>query len=398
MASGNIAFRSPRPVAAVSPYPAVIAFAVAAAACFLFQPIARRLGLVDRPGGRKTHRGEVPLVGGIGILFGLVASIAASPGLWRKESAYLLAACAFLTVVGTLDDRFELRPRTRLLTQSLAVLIGAAAFSLDHLTLGNIFAVGSVELSGLAAAGMIVLLTAGIVNAMNMVDGADGIAGVFALIALGSLALLELGAGRVDLAPVALAGCAAVAGFLVFNLPVQWNRRVRVFMGDAGSTLLGFLMAWVALGITQESGAARPVTTLWLAALPIYDLLWAIGRRVLRGRSPFEADRGHLHHLLLDDGLGVRATFGILAALAVVLAACGVALEALGVPEWASFALFIVCGMGTFKLIAALPRRTWLWSSEWRREQPGVLVAQTEVEGDRADGNLHRSRAGQGHD
>ena len=383
---------------AAASYSTFLACAASALACWLLQPIARRWRLVDRPGGRKTHHGEVPLVGGIAILLGLVASVAASPALWAEDSAYLLAACTLLTVVGTLDDRFELRPRTRLLTQSLAVLIGAAAFSLDHLTLGNIFAVGSVELSGLAAAGMIVLLTAGIVNAMNMVDGADGIAGVFALIALGSLALLELGAGRVDFAPIALAGCAAVAGFLVFNLPVQWNRRVRVFMGDAGSTLLGFLMAWVALGITQESGAARPVTTLWLAALPIYDLLWAIGRRIARGRSPFEADRGHLHHLLLDGGVGVRATFAVLAVLAVVLAVCGITLEALGVPEWASFALFILCGIGTFKFIAPLPARGWLVTGAWRREQPGVLMAQTEVERDRSDGILHRSRAGQGHD
>lgn len=370
-----------------------MAFVASALGCLLLQPLARRWGLIDRPGGRKTHHGEVPLVGGIAMLVGIAAAIAASPALWTEDAAYLVAACALLALVGTLDDRFELRPRTRLLTQSLAVLIGAAAFSLDHLTLGNIFAAGSVELSGFAAAGMIVLLTAGIVNAMNMVDGADGIAGVFALIALASLALLELHAGAAAFAPVALAGCAAVAGFLVFNLPVQWNRRVRVFMGDAGSTLLGFLMAWVALGITQESGAARPVTTLWLAALPIYDLLWAIGRRVARGRSPFEADRGHLHHLLLDGGVGVRATFAVLAALAVLLAACGIALEALGLPEWASFALFILCGVATFKLVAALPAQEWLVRGGWRRKTTGASIAQTGTKWRGADGIVPGGRS-----
>lgn len=361
----------------MSAFPVAIAFAVAAVACLLLQPAARRWGLVDRPGGRKTHHGEVPLVGGIAILLGLLAAIGASAHLRSEDTAHLLAACALLSLVGALDDRFDLRPRLRLLTQSLAVLIGAAAFTLDRLTLGDIFGTGSVTLQGISAAGMIVLLTAGVVNAMNMVDGADGVAGVFGLVALLGLAFLEIVAGAATYAPVALVACGAIAGFLVFNLPVRWNRRVRVFMGDAGSTMLGFLMAWVALGITQEPPpAAHPVTTLWVAALPIYDLLWSIGRRVARGRSPFEADRGHLHHLLLDGGLGVRATFSVLSVLAILFAATGIALQVLGVPEWASFLMFLVCGAGTFKLVGALPTRGWLIPNRWlRRDRSAAPVA-----------------------
>jgi UDP-GlcNAc:undecaprenyl-phosphate GlcNAc-1-phosphate transferase len=364
----------------VNPFLPLLAFAAAALACFLLQPLARRWGLVDRPGGRKTHQGEVPLVGGIAMLLGLSAAIGASAQLRNEDTAYLVAACALLTFVGTLDDRFDLRPRIRLLTQSLAVLIGAAAFTLDRLTLGDIFGTGSITLHGVSAAGMIVLLTAGVVNGMNMVDGADGVAGVFALVALLGLAFLETVAGTATYAPVALVACGAIAGFLVFNLPLQWNRRVRVFMGDAGSTMLGFVMAWVALGITQERPpAAHPVTTLWVAALPIYDLLWSIGRRVARRRSPFEADRGHLHHLLLDGGFGVRATFSVLSALAILLAATGIALQALGVPEWASFLLFLVGGAGTFKLIRALPTRGRLVPQRWLRKDPnaGPAVAAT---------------------
>jgi UDP-GlcNAc:undecaprenyl-phosphate GlcNAc-1-phosphate transferase len=366
----------------VNPFLPLLAFAAAALACFLLQPLARRWGLVDRPGGRKTHHGEVPLVGGIAMLLGLIAAIGASAQLRNEDAAYLVAACALLTFVGTLDDRFDLRPRIRLLTQSLAVLIGAAAFTLDRLTLGDIFGTGSITLHGVSAAGMIVLLTAGVVNAMNMVDGADGVAGVFALVALLGLAFLEIVAGAATYAPVALAACGAIAGFLVFNLPVQWNRRVRVFMGDAGSTMLGFLMAWVALGITQEPPPeARPVTTLWVAALPIYDLLWSIGRRVARGRSPFEADRGHLHHLLLDGGLGVRATFSVLSILAIGLAALGIALQARGVPEWASFALFLLCGAGVFRLVKALPTRSWLIPNRWLRRGRSAAPAVTATPG-----------------
>lgn len=347
--------------------PPLVAFTASALACLLLQPLARRIGLVDRPGGRKTHHGEVPLVGGIAMLLGLVAAFAVSPQLRSDGIGHLLAACVVLVLVGALDDRFELRPRVRLVTHFAAVLIGAAAFALDFLALGDIFGTGSITLVGLPAAAMIVFLTAGIVNAMNMVDGADGVAGVLGIVALAGMAVLELGSGAMAHAPIALAAAAASAGFLLLNLPARWNRRVRVFMGDAGSTMLGFVMAWVALGITQGARpSAWPVTTLWLAAIPLYDLLGSIVRRIARGRSPFEPDRGHLHHLLLDGGLGVRATFSVLALLAVALAAFGMWLQALGVPEWASFILFLFGALLTFGLVRALPSLP-LAQLAWRR-------------------------------
>ncbi len=345
-----------------------LAFVVTVVACLALHPLARRWGLVDRPGGRKTHHGEVPLVGGIAMLLGIAVAtpLAVEPG--SDGIGYLLAACLLLTAVGVSDDRFEVRPRIRLLVHTLAVLIGAAAFRLDHLTLGSVLGDGSITLAGLPAAAMIVLLTVGIVNAMNMIDGADGLAGVVGLVALVSMAALEFGAGDAAVAPVALAGCGAAAGFLLLNAPALWNRRARVFMGDAGATLLGFLMAWVALGITQgPRPAAWPVTTLWIAALPIYDLLWSIGRRALRGRSPFEADRGHLHHLLLDGGLGVRATFAAFALLAVAWAGTGIALQVLGTPQWLSFALFIASGFVTFWIVRILPTAAAV-APAWRRD------------------------------
>jgi UDP-GlcNAc:undecaprenyl-phosphate GlcNAc-1-phosphate transferase len=358
--------------------PPLIAFVTAALACVLLQPLARRWGLLDRPGGRKTHHGAVPLVGGIAMLLGLAAGIGSSAQLRGEACVYLLAACALLVVVGALDDRFDLRPRFRLLTHSVAVVLGASAIVLDQLTLGNIFGTGNVTLVGLPAAGMILLLTAGMVNAMNMVDGADGIAGVFALIALTAMATLDLVWGAAGYAPVALTAAGAIVGFLLFNLPGRPNRSARVFMGDAGSTLLGFVMAWVALGITQEPPtAARPVTTLWFAALPIYDLLWAIGRRIMQRRSPLAPDRGHLHHLLLDGGLTVRATFGLLAVLALALAAIGGALQALGAPDWASFGLFLCCGVGTFALLRKVTAHHTRLPRRWRREGVDAAQAQT---------------------
>jgi len=347
---------------------AAVALAVTAIACMALGPLAHRWSLVDRPGGRKTHVGEIPLVGGIAMYLGIAAGLSLSPGSSAAGTVHLLAASFLLTFIGVVDDRFHVRPGIRLIVHTLAVLIGAAAYGVNRLELGDPFGTGTITLTGLPATVMTVVLLAGVINAINMIDGADGLAGIVAFVALASMAVLDTMSGAPTVNGVAWAGCGAVAGFLLFNAPLRARQRARIFMGDAGSTLLGFVMAWAALGITQRpQPAAWPVTMLWLAALPIYDLLWSIARRALRGRSPFVADRGHLHHLLLDGGLGVRATFTVFALLAVAWAGTGIALQALRAPQWLSLALFIASGLVTFWIVRILPAVA-AFAPAWRRD------------------------------
>jgi UDP-GlcNAc:undecaprenyl-phosphate GlcNAc-1-phosphate transferase len=142
--------------------------------------------------------------------------------------------------------------------------------------------------------------------------------------------------------------CGAVAAFLIFNIPAKYNRRFRCFMGDAGSTLLGFLLACLCISVSQGKSAVTvsPTTTLWIVAIPLFELLWTTLRRVLKRRSPFHPDRAHFHHKLLDAGFGVRGAFFVLICLGSFLALVGVAIEYFEVPDAISFSLWMLAGLG----------------------------------------------------
>jgi UDP-GlcNAc:undecaprenyl-phosphate GlcNAc-1-phosphate transferase len=228
---------------------------------------------------------------------------------------------------------------------------GAAVTTLDY-PLGN----GMIEFSRVGSVAFTVAIVMAAINAFNMLDGLDGLAGAIALIAFIALAVVS-GADAGAALSLVIAG--SVAAFLVFNMPTQYNRRVRCFMGDSGSTLLGFCIAWICIQVSQ--GPARevaPVTTLWVVALPVYAVVWSTVRRLLRGTSPFRPDSKHFHHLLLAAGFGVRGTFAILTLLALLLAAFGVVAHRAGLSDTASFALLAVTGVVVVRLMYRAER---LW-------------------------------------
>jgi UDP-GlcNAc:undecaprenyl-phosphate GlcNAc-1-phosphate transferase len=192
-----------------------------------------------------------------------------------------------------------------------------------------------------------------------MLDGMDGLAGAMSLVALVAFGWIGRENGSVGVVAISVLMFGVVLGFLIFNLPMTFNRDIRCFMGDSGSTLLGFMLAYQGISISQGPAAeVSPVTVLWLAAMPIYELLWTIIRRISRGRSPFSADREHMHHLLQDAGFGVRAAFVVLVSFGIAFASCGVVMHFLGVPDWLSFVLFVACGAVTIRLMYQAP--AWL--------------------------------------
>lgn len=318
-------------------------------AMLALRPLAFTVDLLDRPGGRKTHHGEVPIVGGLAMFLGIAlgSSFVPSPGTYGVS---VLAAAALLVVLGLLDDRFDLSPLVRLPLQLAAPLLvfGAAAASLQ-ISLGNPLGLGEIVIAPAWALAAVVVLVAGAVNAFNMLDGMDGLAGAVALVATLGLACLSALSEAQEPLIFSMVIAAAVCGFLIFNLPVQFNRSIRCFMGDAGSTLLGFLLALLCLRLTQEPGGGpvSPMAVLWLVAMPIYELLWTIIRRVSRGQSPFRPDREHLHHLLLDAGFSVRATFALYIAVSILLATIGILVHAHEISDPVAFAAFVVTGVAT---------------------------------------------------
>jgi UDP-GlcNAc:undecaprenyl-phosphate GlcNAc-1-phosphate transferase len=288
--------------------PVVVGLAVAATVMIGFRPLASRIGLVDVPGGRKTHVGEVPVIGGIAIYVACLIVALAFGGGEVTSRAELLAAAGMMVVVGAFDDRFDLPPNTRIVAHLVAAITLVLGSGCTVRGLGDLLGFGYIGLGPFDFL-FTVIATIALIHAFNMLDGLDGIAGGIALIALAGLsshlASVDAAAGV-----IALGLLGAVAGFLIFNVPAAFNRRVLAFMGDAGSTLLGFSLAGLSLvAIQPGEEALPPALVLWLLPVPIIELFTSTIRRAVTGLSPLQADRGHFHHKLLDAGFSVRAIF-----------------------------------------------------------------------------------------
>lgn len=287
---------------------------------------ADALGLVDHPSERKHHVGSVPLVGGLAIFFGVLVG-ACVWGRFQLFGQVLLGTSCVLVLLGALDDRFDLSVRTRLLVQTAVILIVIGFTGVYIHTLGHIFGY-ELEL-GWVGIPLTVVAVIGLLNAFNMMDGIDGLAGSLALV---SIAAIVLFAGRTalqgSLALMALLAIAAIP-YLAANLGLMGRK---IFMGDAGSMVIGYLLAWTLIRLSQEPGShLSPVDVLWCVALPVLDTLAVMYRRLRQGKSPFKPDRGHIHHILLVAGLSTRGVLVVLVALACSLAFFGSVVHALAV-------------------------------------------------------------------
>lgn len=328
--------------------PAVIALAVTVLLMSVLRPLAESAGLVDRPGGRKAHVGNVPIIGGIAMFVGILFGFALIGNL-DPTFRYLILANALLVAIGVLDDRYDIPPQIRLVAQSCAVIVMVYGGGLVVGSIGDPLAIGTINL-GYAALLFTVLVTLAVVNAVNMVDGVDGLAGSMTLIALGGL-IVASGIAA-DTTAIAAVICAAVIGFLAFNYPVKANRQVRAFMGDAGSTMLGLSIVWLTIRATQgDTRAMSPVIGLWLVAVPIFDLFTCFVRRIARGRSPFRPGREHFHHMLYRAGLSVRQILAVLTLMALAYAVFGLIGHALMVPDSVMFLLWVLCGSTQFLVL-----------------------------------------------
>jgi UDP-GlcNAc:undecaprenyl-phosphate GlcNAc-1-phosphate transferase len=315
-----------------------LALPATAVLIMFFRRRASGLGLVDVPGGRKQHHDEVPLVGGLGIFGGLVVAALSAGGLLTANAA-LLAAMSLVMLVGYVDDRNELSARTRFLVQAVAALIMIywGGVRLDNL--GNLFGYGDVTL-GRWSVPMTLFAVLGVINAINMIDGADGLAGGLALIALLFFAAFAAIAGVLGdtlLLPLAF----AVVGFMAFNLRTPWRNRAAVFMGDAGSMLLGFALGWYAVDLAAVRDLMTPITAVWILAVPLMDTISLMIKRILKGVSPFTPDCEHLHHILQRAGFTHGQTVAIVHVIALLLASIGVAGWKLGLPEYVMFYAFM---------------------------------------------------------
>lgn len=318
----------------------VLSGTLAAAICFLvirgLHPVAHRLGLIDHPvERRKLHRHAVPLIGGVALFSGvLTATLLATQVTGLLSGPPLdglgagLTGAVLLVIVGVLDDRFGLGFRVRLLAQLIAVLILALGGGVQLHVLGDLFGAGPIQL-GLFSIPFTLFAAVGIINAFNMIDGIDGLAAGLFLVAV--VALLFSNPPETALFSFLLPVVAiALLPFLACNLSLPGCTRQKVFLGDAGSMLLGYIVAWALIDASQSASSIAPVTALWFVAIPLLDKFNVMGRRLRSGRSPFKADRGQLHHVLTRSTGSPRAALLTILTLALALtvpAVAGVSLE-----------------------------------------------------------------------
>ena len=338
--------------------PSAASFSLCLLALLALRPVAIAVKLIDRPGGRKAHIGEVPVVGGLGMLLGMVLGMGLLP-LPGSITGSLLAACTILVTVGLVDDRFGLSPWTRLPVQFAAAIVVMIGTGAVVNTLGSPFGTEEVLLDGAASFIFTILITVVAINAFNMLDGMDGLAGALAMVAIGALGILAHDGGLVAALSASVIFMGVVGAFLMSNLPLPFNRDVRCFMGDSGSTLLGFCVAWLCIAVSQAPAPpASPVTMLWIVALPLYEFMWTVIRRTIRGISPLKPDNGHLHHLVQKAGFGVRGAFVLFVTLSLTLTIFGIAIERFGVSDSWSLALLVLAGI---TIISLLYRGDLIW-------------------------------------
>ncbi|WP_164078304.1 UDP-N-acetylglucosamine--undecaprenyl-phosphate N-acetylglucosaminephosphotransferase [Alteromonas facilis] len=323
-------------------FPFLIAFISVFTLVFLLRPVAQNMGLVDKPCNRKQHVGEVPLIGGLAIYVAItICSFVVTP-FDANYKIYMLST-SFIVLIGALDDYHDLDARLRLIAQFLigALMVFGAGLYIEDL--GNIAGGGIISL-GLVGPIFTVLAVVACINAFNMTDGVDGLVGAMSLntfISLGILSLLSGVSLSIDITAM-LTG--AVAAFLFFNFGYFKKGKYKIFMGDAGSMLMGLTVIWLLTYSTQgESAFINPITAVWLIAIPLMDMFSVMFRRTLAGNSPLKADRDHLHHLLLAKGYSSKQTTLLITLLNSVFCLIGISSELLSFSQTYMAIVFVIC-------------------------------------------------------
>ncbi len=311
----------------------------------LLIPLAPKLGLIDLPSKRKKHSGAVPLVGGLAIYI----SIFISTMLFTKLQLELLSIITLggiLTTIGTLDDKYGLSPRIRLIIQLCAggLLAYGAEIQLHNLgnVFGGLFGLNDIQ-TGLLAVPLTAIGIAALANAYNMTDGIDGLAGSLGIVGLTAL-IISL---HEHLNPAELKVLSfytlSIATYLLFNFAVKPIAPVKVFMGDAGSMFIGFSIGAFCIYFSQKAEYnLAPTTVLWFVAIPLYDMIATMIRRMRKGQSPFYPDRTHLHHLLMHLGLNGKQALASIVVLSASLSGIGILIDIFKIADYYSFTGFIL--------------------------------------------------------
>ncbi len=321
----------------------LLPFLAAAAVSFVATPIVRRfaqtVGAIDVPSDdRRMHREPIPRLGGLAIFFGFLVAVLVfgdlvNPdgrifGMLSTQMVGILLGSVVIVILGVVDDILRIRAWVKLVVQIMAAIIPVLyEVRIDRFSnpLALLSEESYVEL-GVFSIPITIIWIVLITNAVNLIDGLDGLAvGVSAISAISLLTIsIIMNDMRVAIVMAALTG--ACLGFLPFNL-----NPAKMFMGDTGSTFLGFTLATVSiLGLFKSYAIISFAVPFLILGLPIFDTIYAIVRRVSHGKSPMVADRSHVHHRLVDLGFSQKQAVGLLYILSVILGLVAVVLISSG--------------------------------------------------------------------
>ncbi len=304
--------------------------------------VAQEIGLVDKPDSRKHHNGSIPLVGGISICISILYFLFNNPSILPNTPLY--AACILILVsIGALDDKFDLSFKLRFAVQAALSVAMMILGGIELNTIGDVFGTGEIITLGWFGYFVTILAVIGAINAFNMVDGIDGLLGGLSIVTFGGLGIMLAHDGQSNLAFVCLVMIVTTIPYILLNLGF-FGRKRKVFMGDAGSMLIGFTVIWLLL-LSSQNGTnppLRPVTALWLIAVPLMDMTAIMIRRIRRGDSPFKPDREHLHHVFQRLGLSSTQTLIAICFIAALYAGVGIYSEMVEIEEYVMLYSFII--------------------------------------------------------
>jgi UDP-GlcNAc:undecaprenyl-phosphate GlcNAc-1-phosphate transferase len=377
----------------------IVAFAVALIVSFFATPVARRIavsvGAVNVPkDSRRVHKNPMPLLGGLAIIIGFVLAIVYSFAtknvkefisyVAKPKTLGILLGVIIIIILGIVDDIKSLRARVKFPIQVLAAVI-VVATGTRIITISKPFqATVALHPSMMYFLGDIlafvisVFWIVGMTNAINFIDGLDGLAAGVSGIAALTLYIVAVIRRQDDIAIIAGSLVGAIFGFLPYNF-----NPAKIFMGDTGATFLGFLLAIISIEGTMKSVTAIAVAIpVLVLGLPIFDTLFAIIRRIMHGKPITQADRGHLHHRLLDMGLSHRMSVVILYVVSGALGLVSIALVDKGLlPSIILLIMLFIFGIGgarNLKEIKMLPEDKRIYQKDVI-EDAGLGSAQLEA-------------------
>ena len=308
------------------------AFFLSGIISFLLTPpvkkLAYRIGAIDVPkDGRRMHKRPTPRLGGLAIFGGFLIA-AVLTGQLTPQRLWILAGAAVIVVLGIFDDRNALSAKFKFVIQILAAAIPVIFGDLRIAMFTNPFLFSDSLYWNLGALSIpiTILWIVAITNAVNLIDGLDGLAVGVSSIASMTMLAVALFIGETEIAVILAALAGACVGFMPYNL-----NPASIFMGDTGSTFLGYMLATLSIqGLFKVYALISFAVPFLILGLPIFDTAFAIVRRVLSGRSPLSPDRGHVHHRLIDMGFNQKQAVAILYVISVVLGLIAVVLTTSG--------------------------------------------------------------------